>query len=141
MVHRRGRRFSEIYSGVTGSSPTATSGADGRDAGGCRGLEGVRRGACSASGQAGGVAAVSGLDSFFGPEVVAALERLVSERVAAELAEQRPRFLSRAALAVRYGVGERTVRTWRERGLPGVRVGREVMYPVDECDRWIERHG
>lgn len=62
----------------------------------------------------------------------------IAER-AAERAS-RPRFLSRRALAARYGVAERTIRTWRERGLPGIRVGREVMYPVDECDRWIEEH-
>jgi hypothetical protein len=60
---------------------------------------------------------------------------------AAELVANRPRFLSKSALAAHYGVSERTIRTWRERGLPGVRVGREVMYPVDECDRWIEAHG
>jgi hypothetical protein len=50
------------------------------------------------------------------------------------------RYLSKAALADRYGVAERTVKTWREKGLPGVRVGREVMYEVDACDRWIESH-
>lgn len=64
----------------------------------------------------------------------------VAER-AAELVAARPRFLSKAALAAHYGVSVRTIRTWRERGLPGYRVGREVMYPVDECDRWIETHG
>lgn len=78
---------------------------------------------------------------FFGPELVAALERVVDERLDARLAEPSSRFLSRTALAARYGVGDRTVRTWRERGLPGIRVGREVMYDVDECDRWIERQG
>jgi ribosome-binding protein aMBF1 (putative translation factor) len=50
------------------------------------------------------------------------------------------RFLSKRALADRYGVGERTIKTWREKGLPGVRVGREVMYDVEACDRWIESH-
>jgi hypothetical protein len=67
------------------------------------------------------------------------LERIAIR--AAELAAARPRFLSKTALAAHYGVAERTIRTWRERGLPGVRCGREVMYPVDECDRWIEAHG
>lgn len=63
-------------------------------------------------------------------------------RRAAELASERyrPRYLSRRALARHYGVSERTIRTWRERGLPGIRVGREVMYPLKECDRWIESH-
>ena len=67
------------------------------------------------------------------------LVELIAER-AAELVAARPQFLSKHALAERYGVGERTIRTWRERGLPGYRVGREVMYPLDECDRWIEAH-
>jgi hypothetical protein len=30
------------------------------------------------------------------------------------------------------------VRTWREKGMPGIRVGREVMYEVEAVDRWIE---
>lgn len=68
-----------------------------------------------------------------------ALIEQIAERVAG-LVEPRPRYLSRKALAVHYGVTERTVRTWRGRGLPGVRVGREVMYPIQECDLWIERH-
>jgi hypothetical protein len=53
---------------------------------------------------------------------------------AAELVDARRRFLSKAALAAHYGVSERTVRTWREKGLPGVRVGREVMYEIDAVD-------
>ncbi len=60
---------------------------------------------------------------------------------AAELIDTRRRFLSKTALAEHYGVGERTIRTWREKGLPGVRVGREVMYEVEAVDRWIESHG
>ena len=67
-------------------------------------------------------------------EVVAEIAELAAGLVAA-----RPRFLSKTALAAHYGISERTIRTWRERGLPGIRVGREVMYPLDECDRWIER--
>jgi hypothetical protein len=60
---------------------------------------------------------------------------------AADLIRRDRRFLSKAALAERYGVAERTIKTWREKGLPGVRVGREVMYDVDACDRWIEAQG
>jgi hypothetical protein len=63
----------------------------------------------------------------------------IAER-AAKLAAAQPRFLSKTALAAHYGVKERTIRTWRERGLPGVRVGREVMYPLDDCDGWIDAH-
>ena len=60
---------------------------------------------------------------------------------AAELIDTRRRYLSKTALTEHYGVSERTIRTWREKGLPGVRVGREVMYEVEEVDRWIESHG
>jgi hypothetical protein len=60
---------------------------------------------------------------------------------AAELIDTRRRFLSKRALADRYGVNERTIRSWREKGLPGIRVGREVMYEVEVTDRWIESHG
>ncbi len=69
--------------------------------------------------------------------VPAELVEAIAER-AAELVATRPRFLSKTALAAHYGVSERTIRTWRERGLPGVRCGREVMYEIDACDRWIE---
>jgi hypothetical protein len=71
-------------------------------------------------------------------EIPDALVEQVAER-AAELVRM-PRYLSKRAIAAHYGVSERTIRTWRERGLPGIRCGREVMYPVDECDRWIEGH-
>jgi hypothetical protein len=61
----------------------------------------------------------------------------IAER-AAELLAESPRYLSRAALASRYGVSERRIRTWRERGLPGIRCGKTVMFRVEDCDRWIE---
>jgi hypothetical protein len=76
--------------------------------------------------------------------ITLALPEAVIERIAeraATLATTRHRFLSKPALAAHYGVSERTIRTWRERGLPGIRVGREVMYSLDACDRWIEAHG
>jgi hypothetical protein len=73
-------------------------------------------------------------------EIPDALVATIAAR-AAELVATRPVFLSKGALAAHYGVSQRTIRTWREHGLPGVRVGREVMYPLDECDRWIEGHG
>jgi Helix-turn-helix domain len=59
---------------------------------------------------------------------------------AAELVDRRRRFLSKPSLAEHYGVSERTVRTWREKGMPGIRVGREVMYEVEAVDSWIESH-
>ena len=68
-----------------------------------------------------------------------ALVEEIAQRAAA-LLEVEPRFLSKTAIAERYGVSERTIRTWREKGCPGVRVGREVMYEVAAVDRWIESH-
>jgi hypothetical protein len=58
------------------------------------------------------------------------------EKVAEHL---RPGLISKRALAARLGVEPRTIKTWREKGLPGYRVGREVMYDVREAERWIER--
>ena len=75
---------------------------------------------------------------------VALPDELLSEiasRVMAQLERPRARFLSKPALADHYGVSARTIKTWREKGLPGVRVGREVMFDVGDCDRWIESHG
>lgn len=69
-------------------------------------------------------------------DLIEALVARVAERV-----KPAPRFLSKVALAAHLGVQPRTIRTWRERGLPGIRVGREVMYPVEEVERWIETHG
>jgi Helix-turn-helix domain len=62
---------------------------------------------------------------------------LLAEKVAAHL---RPRLLSKPALADYLGVKERTVKTWRETGLPGHSVGREVMYDVREVEKWVERN-
>jgi phage terminase Nu1 subunit (DNA packaging protein) len=65
----------------------------------------------------------------------------LAERVKAHVPDQpERRFLSKKALAEHYGVSERTIKTFREKGLPGVRVGREVLYDVAACDRWIESH-
>jgi len=61
-------------------------------------------------------------------------------RIVAEEREK-PRFLSKAALAEYLGVKPRTIETWRAKGLPGRRVGREVMFEVDEVVRWIDREG
>jgi len=60
---------------------------------------------------------------------------------AEKLAEHlRPRLLSKPALANLLGVEPRTIKTWRAKGCPGHRVGKEVMYDVREVERWIERH-
>jgi phage terminase Nu1 subunit (DNA packaging protein) len=67
-------------------------------------------------------------------ELLDALVERVYERL-------RPRYVTREKLAERYGVAERTIRTWREKGMPGAKVGKVVMYSVEACDRWIEREG
>jgi hypothetical protein len=83
------------------------------------------------------VRAVSTLSLAFPDDFIAALAERVGTHVPAQLER---RFLSKRAVAEHYGISERTIKTWRERGLPGVRVGREVMYDVEACDRWIESH-
>lgn len=44
--------------------------------------------------------------------------------------------ITKAKLATRYGVKERTIKTWRGKGLPGHVVGRDVMYIPLETDEW-----
>ena len=69
------------------------------------------------------------------PEVlIDALVERVRDRV-----DVAPRHVSKRVLADRLGVEERTIRTWRSKGLPGTRVGREVMYEIAAVDRWIEQ--
>ena len=51
-----------------------------------------------------------------------------------------PRYVSKEKLADRLGITERTIKTWRSHGLPAVKVGRELMFDVDDVDRWIEAH-
>jgi len=62
----------------------------------------------------------------------------LTERVYERL---RPRYLTREKLAEHYGLSERTIRTFREKGMPGKKVGKTVLYEVEACDRWIEREG
>jgi hypothetical protein len=61
----------------------------------------------------------------------------LAERVAEHL---RPRLLSKPALAAYLGVEPRTIKTFREKGMPGHRVGKVVLYDVRECERWVERN-
>lgn len=62
---------------------------------------------------------------------------VLAEKVAEHL---RPRLVSKPMLASMLGVEERTIKTWRSKGLPGHRVGKEVMYDVRDVERWIERN-
>jgi len=64
----------------------------------------------------------------------------IAESVA-QLINTRRRFLSKTALAAQLGVTPRTIKTWREHGLPGRRVGREVMFDLAEVERWIDGEG
>jgi hypothetical protein len=76
--------------------------------------------------------------AILGESLVDVLHDLVHNDVAAQL--QPRRFLSKQALAEHLGVSPRTIKTWRAKGLPGCRIGREVMYDIAEVNRWIERH-
>jgi hypothetical protein len=73
------------------------------------------------------------------------LERL-AQQVAAIL-EQRGldaparRFLSKEALAEHLGISVRQVRGLREKGLPGRKHGKLVLFDVDEVADWIDREG
>jgi Helix-turn-helix domain len=76
--------------------------------------------------------------AILGESLADVLHDLVHNEVAAQL--QPRRFVSKEALAEHLGVSPRTIETWRANGLPGCRVGREVMYDLAEVNRWIERH-
>jgi hypothetical protein len=69
---------------------------------------------------------------------VEALVQRVRESLAAEPLPVR--YLSRGALAEHLGLTERTIRTWRGAGMPGVKVGKTVMYDVAEVNAWISEH-
>jgi len=69
----------------------------------------------------------------------AALEALIDRAIDRKLGQPpQARYVSKEKLANLHGVKERTIKSWRAKGLPGVRVGREVMFDVRESDRWIE---
>jgi hypothetical protein len=77
-----------------------------------------------------------------GSSLLEALLGVVKQYVREELdtASREPRYVSKEKLAEIYGVKERTIKTWRAKGLPGVSVGREIMFNLDACDLWIEAH-
>jgi excisionase family DNA binding protein len=82
------------------------------------------------------------LDGVFAPEVVAAIERLVDERVAAALAgaarpaSSSPRWLTVAAAAERLGCSPDAVRMRVRRGrLEARRQGRRVYVSAASVDR------
>jgi hypothetical protein len=53
----------------------------------------------------------------------------------------RPKLLSKTAFADYLGVKTRTIETWREKGMPGRQIGKTVMFPVEDCERWLDREG
>lgn len=57
---------------------------------------------------------------------------------AAEIVRRDRRFLSKEALAEHLGVRERTIKTWRARGLPAD-CGRPLMFDVREVEKWLSR--
>jgi hypothetical protein len=69
----------------------------------------------------------------------ALLDQMVD--LVAERLQAKPTLLSKTALAEYWGVKARTIETYRAKGMPGYRVGREVLYDVAECEQWVEVHG
>ena len=65
------------------------------------------------------------------------------ERLRSDLPPPPPqtRHVSKEKLADLLGVETRTMKTWRSHGLPGPEVGREVLYDIEQVNRWIENHG
>jgi len=67
------------------------------------------------------------------------VETLVLRVVECLNAQPERRFFSKSALAEHLGVSPRTIKTWRERGLPGRKIGREVMFEINEVNLWLDR--
>jgi hypothetical protein len=77
-------------------------------------------------------------------EIPLALPSALLDQVAdlvAERLQAKPSLLSKTALAEFWGVKPRTIETYRSKGMPGYRVGRDVLYNVTECESWVERNG
>ena len=74
-------------------------------------------------------------------ELTDVLDRLVKARVAELERSPERRLLSKHALAEHLGVMPRTLKTWREKGCPALRVGRVLMFNVEEVNRWLEQEG
>jgi hypothetical protein len=61
---------------------------------------------------------------------------------AAALVDARPTYLSGPALCQRLGIPPRTLKTWRERGLPYRKLGHStLMYSLPEVEAWIDGEG
>jgi hypothetical protein len=68
------------------------------------------------------------------------LDEQLVEQVAAIVLErlEQSRWLPLAGIADHFGVEERQVRHWRELGLPARRVGKRLMFSVNEVDEWLD---
>lgn len=50
--------------------------------------------------------------------------------------------VTKKVIAHRYSVSPRTIELWvRKRRLPAIKVGRELRFRIEDCDRAIERFG
>lgn len=73
------------------------------------------------------------------------LASLIREQVEAALAEHRegesptPRLRTLAQAAREIGISDRTLRTYRDEGMPHVLIGTEVRYEIDACVAWIRQ--
>jgi hypothetical protein len=81
-----------------------------------------------------------GTPGSFEDAIGAMIERIVEQKLA-ELAVAASRYVTKDRLADHFGVTRRTIKTWRSKGLPGHKVGREVFFCVPEAEKWIESHG
>lgn len=69
------------------------------------------------------------------------VEALVVRVVACLRTQPERRFLSKEALAAHLGVNPRRIKTWREKGLPARKVGRDLMFDIGEVNSWLDREG
>ena len=53
------------------------------------------------------------------------------------------RFFTRKEAATYLGLSKRTLDTlaWKKKGPSFIRLGRKVLYPIEELDRWVEEQG
>ena len=53
------------------------------------------------------------------------------------------RFLNPRQVEEIYGLNRRTLANlrWLKRGPAYLKLGKQVLYPIDEIERWIKKHG
>jgi excisionase family DNA binding protein len=70
----------------------------------------------------------------FPPELFDALVQRVEERL-----QERRRWAEIEGTAEYLGVSVRRVRDLHERGMPGKKIGRRLLFDLREVDAWLER--